>query len=110
MENLITEVWGLLTTSIDFIFVIICNIATYVVISVIESVKKGWVIPTWWKRAISGGMALIIGVVMFFCFHRSGEGLFYGFFIQFLTWDYLFKHIIERIVNKVKVKKDEESE
>lgn len=114
METMTTGVWDLLTNSIDFLYVILCNIGTYIIISVIESIRKDWVIPTWVKRIISSVTAVFIGAVMFFVFHHSGEGIFYGFFIQFLTWDYLFKYIIDKIVartgKKIDGKLDDTSE
>jgi hypothetical protein len=38
---------------------------------------------------------------------HNPEALFYGFFLQFLTWDYLFKPFIQMMVNKLKKGEDE---
>lgn len=97
-----------LLEKIDIIYIIICNIFTYVVLSPMPKMK------TWWKRLISAGCAILVDVAMYFGFGHSLEGIFYGFFLQFLTWDYLFKDLVQiisdKIKNKNKDKKNEKSE
>ena len=49
------------------------------------------------KRIVSAVFAIIIGVFMVTQFDHDNECVFYGFFIQFLTWDYIFKSWVKRL-------------
>lgn len=89
---------GHILERIDLIYIIICNIFTYIILQPMPKMK------TWWKRLISAGCALLVGCVMYFGFGHSLEALFYGFFLQFLTWDYLFKDLVQLITDKIKKK------
>ena len=85
-----------------------CNLITYIIIDLIENGgNKKKKITKIWKRLISAVSAIIIGLIM----HRMyidepyiKRQLFYGFFFQFLTWDYVFKSIVLRIKEKFEKK------
>ena len=85
--------------SIDFLYIILCNVITYVVIESLCATKYKEKLTTWVKRLIATGIAILLGAVMYYGFHRSFEAMFYGFFIQYLSWDYFFKALVERVKN-----------
>lgn len=82
--------------TIDITYVVLCNIITYLLIQTIESIS-GKNTKTGVKRIISTISALFLGVFMWLIMDHEGEGLFYGFFLQFLTWDYLFKGWLNKL-------------
>ncbi len=94
--------------TLDITYVVLCNIITYVLIQTIESLK-GKTIKKGAKRVVSAISAFFLAAFMWIIMEHSGEGLFYGFFIQFLTWDYMFKGWIDRL-QKITSKTDEKSE
>ena len=84
--------------TLDITYIVLCNIITYLVIQTIESIK-GSTIKKGWKRAVSAISALGLAFLMWIALKHDGEALFYGFFIQFLTWDYLFKGWLNKLQN-----------
>ena len=91
-----------LLDKVDLLYIIICNVFTYIVLSPFTKLK------TWWKRLISAGCAIVVAIPMHFAFGHGIEPLFYGFFLQFLTWDYIFKGIVKSISEKFNKKKTKE--
>lgn len=92
--------------SVDFIYVIMCNVCTYAIIQVIKDCNL-WKLTKSNKRITSAVIAFTLAVVMYGTWGHNPEALFYGFFLQFLTWDYLFKPFIQMMVNKLKKGEDE---
>ena len=88
--------------NIDVLYIILCNICTYIFIS---AWPKGKELKTGWKRLISAVMAFIIGWIMVERFNHPFEQVFYGFFIQFLMYDYVLKVLFK----KLDVKPDQKS-
>lgn len=86
--------------SINLVYIIICNAATYVIVQLWQKIFKKT--STWTKRGISTVIAILLGFCIHFLFGVEVEPLFYGFFLQFISWDYFFKPIIERIQNAIK--------
>lgn len=91
---------------VDVIYIFMCNIITYMVINTIQTfvhkdkIKKGM------KRIISAVVGVLLGVLMVFAFEHNGETVFYSFFIQFLTWDYVIKELKRKLTERKN--KDEE--
>ena len=84
--------------NIDLMYIVSCNAATYFVIKMIEGARRKPIkLRTWWKRLISLIVAIGMGCMMYYGFNHEMEPLFYGAFIQFLTWDYLFKPIMKAL-------------
>lgn len=94
-----TDIIQTLTSSIDFLYIIMCNAATWLAIEVISFTRFKTYLSTWRKRLLATAVALGMGAIMIYGFKRPFEPMFYGFFIQYLSWDYFFKAIIERIRN-----------
>lgn len=79
-----------------------CNLITYLIIDAIKS--KNRKLSKIKKRLISAVSAIVIGVAMYHIDSNGNEllhkQLFYGFFIQFLTWDYCFKGLVRTLKKK----------
>lgn len=100
MENALTEILNTLVYNIDWVYAVVCNLATYMVISIFEG--YGVVISTGMKRLVSAGVALVLGFVMVSFLQRPFEPVFYAFFMQFLIYDYFWKSILESLKKKIK--------
>ena len=97
MTTIIDTILG----SIDFLYIILCNVITWFVLECLYLTKLKDSLTTWVKRIIATGVAFVLGAIMYYGFHRNFEAMFYGFFIQYLSWDYFFKAIVERIKNTI---------
>lgn len=97
MANLIDTILG----SIDFVYIILCNVITWFTIESLSLTNFKSKLYTWTKRLISTIVAVALGAVMYYVFHRPFEAMFYGFFIQYLSWDYFFKALVERVRNVI---------
>lgn len=96
MEQLIE----IITQNVNIFYVFMCNLITYIVIDCIENggdVKRN--LKKNYKRLTSAISAIIIGYAMIKFESDVNPDIFtqvfYGFFIQFLTWDYCFKDVIK---------------
>lgn len=96
-----TTVIETILTSIDFLYIILCNVITWFILESLALTKIKDSLSTWVKRVIATCVAIILGAIMYYGFHRSFEAMFYGFFIQYLSWDYFFKAIVERVRNTI---------
>lgn len=93
--------------NLDLMYIVLCNSATYFIIRFIESAmnakktdgkkKSPKKLGTWWKRFISTLVATGLGFLMYYEFDHPAEPLFYGAFVQFVTWDYLFKPLVKML-------------
>ena len=101
-----TDIINNLITSIDFLYIVMCNAVTWLFIEVLSYTKFKEFLSTWRKRIIATISAICMAIVMYYFFNRPFEPIFYGFFIQYLSWDYFFKAIIERIRNIITGKKN----
>lgn len=96
-----------LIEQIDLMYILMCNAGTYLLLQVLRLWSKNkktsilYKQTTLFKRGVSAIMAIAIGALMHFAFGHASEPIFYGFFIQFISWDYFFKPIINRIQNAI---------
>ena len=108
MDDILNEIM----VNVNVMYIFLCNLITYIIIDLIENGgKKKTYILKWWKRLISAVSAIGIGYVMIRMYADEPfikRQIFYGFFIQFLTWDYVFKSLIEQIKNKFSNGKEKE--
>lgn len=95
MESILNEGWNLFVSSLDLVYIIICNIATYAVLKMVEGVSSKK-INTAWKRITSAVVAAILGVIAVKMGHNA-ESVLYGFFIQFVLYDYFWKWAIKKL-------------
>lgn len=98
METITTDIWGAIFQAVDFVYIIMCNVITYVMISIIESYQE---ISTGRKRIISAIIACVLGCVMIAVFKHDREAIFYGFFLQFFVYDYIWKWIIKKLTHNI---------
>lgn len=96
-----TEVLNSIVSSIDFLYILLCNVVTWFTLECLYLTKLKEKLNTWSKRLIATGIAIALGALMYYAFKRPFEPMFYGFFIQYLSWDYFFKAIVERIRNTI---------
>ena len=88
-------------SSIDFLYIILCNVITWFILECLSMTPLKDKLITWVKRLIATLVAVILGSIMYYGFHRPFEAMFYGFFIQYLSWDYFFKSLVERVKNTI---------
>lgn len=89
-----------ITSNINIMYIITCNIVTYLVLNMCEQLNNERKMKRLWKRLIAFGIALGIGLVEICVLKHSIDPIFYGIFIQFLSWDYMFKPIMEKFISK----------
>lgn len=82
--------------NIDLMYIVSCNAATFFITKTIDGASKKK-LKKWWKRLIAAVVAVVIALIMHHSFGHETEPLFYGAFIQFVTWDYLFKPIVKSL-------------
>jgi uncharacterized membrane protein HdeD (DUF308 family) len=97
MESSLADIWDMFLSSIDIMYIIMCNIATYAVIKMIVAVREKD-LKTSWKRIISAIVAAVLGFISIKGGHDR-EAVFYGFFIQFIVYDYLWKWAVKKLEN-----------
>lgn len=95
MESSFNDIWAIFISSIDIMYIIMCNVATYAIIKMIETVSSKYLTKAW-KRIISAIVAAILGIIVVKMGHDR-EAVFYGFFIQFIVYDYLWKWAIKKL-------------
>lgn len=86
---------------IDLIYILTCNAATYVVLSVYESINGKKSMKVWEKRLAATLTAILIGVLFISIFNHNTEAVIIGFFLQFLCYDYFLKPLIRRVQGKI---------
>lgn len=98
MDNIFNEI----LQNIPIMYILMCNVATYVIITTLP-----WDFKRTGKRVIATISALLL-----FCIMAPSEEeaswmpMVYGFFLQYLSWDYCFKYVINWIKEKFKVNPD----
>lgn len=80
---------------VDIMYILTCNIITYIIISILQSAREAK-IKKWIKRTISASVGVLLALLMVLGFKHNAETVFYSFFIQFLTWDYVIKELKEK--------------
>ena len=95
------DIFTTILENVDLMYIVSCNAATYFIITLIEGFKKNKKMRTGYKRLTSAICAALIGMVMYRCLEHPLEPIFYGWFIQFVTWDYLFKSVVKSLKRKV---------
>jgi len=97
MDANLNDIWLMFLSSIDVMYIIMCNIATYAVIKMVVTLREND-LKTSWKRIISAIVAFILGIIVIKMGHEK-EAVFYGFFIQFIVYDYLWKWAAKKLEN-----------
>lgn len=90
MEQILEQFWN----SIDVVYVLMCNLITYIIITCFPNGKE---MGTGIKRIISTIVAIATGYVFVAQLGHPVENIFYGFFLQFLMYDYILKWFFRKI-------------
>lgn len=90
MEEVLEHFWN----SIDVVYVLMCNLITYLIITCFPNGKE---MSTGAKRVISTIVAIGTGHVFVTQLGHPREMIFYGFFVQFLMYDYILKWFFRKI-------------
>ncbi len=90
MEQILEQFWN----SIDVVYVLMCNLITYIIITCFPNGKE---MGTGVKRIISTIVAIGTGYVFVTQLGHPVENIFYGFFLQFLMYDYILKWFFRKI-------------
>lgn len=88
----------------DFAYMLTVNVVTYIVIKSIDFLNGDKAVPTWLKRII----AVICGIIIGLCVIELNSDkltIFYSFFISLISWDVIFKPILNILGNKFNYKK-----
>lgn len=93
------DIIGYISSNINMMYIITCNVVTYLILNFIEIQNKEKKLKKIWKRVIATVVAIIIGIVEIRVMHHSIDPIFYGIFLQFLSWDYMFKPIMEKAIS-----------
>lgn len=97
MDAITNDIWTMFMSSIDVMYIIMCNIATYAVIKMVHTLT-GKDLSTSWKRITSTTVAIVLGIISVNMGHDK-EAVLYGFFIQFIVYDYFWKWAIKKLEN-----------
>ena len=89
-----------ISSNINLMYIITCNIITYFVLNYIERRNSEHKLKKWIKRIIAFGVAFILGLIEVIILKHPVDPIFYGMFMQFLTWDYMFKPIVNSLIVK----------
>ena len=95
-----------LLSKFDFQYMLVVNIATYMIIKVIDIVNDEKAVPTWLKRAIAFIVGIAIGLVIVLVGNANFVTIFYSFFISLVSWDTIFKPILNRLSGNLNYYKD----
>lgn len=93
-----------LLSKFDLAYMFAVNVATYIVIKVIDNLNKEKIVPTYLKRII----ALIVGIIIAFAVVNFGADktiILYSFILSLVSFDVLFKPILNIIGDKFNYKK-----
>lgn len=93
-----------LLSKFDLTYMFAVNVATYIIIKVIDNLNGEKIVPTYLKRII----AFIVGAVIAFAVISFGTDktiILYSFILSLVSWDILFKPILNIIGDKFNYKK-----
>lgn len=93
-----------LLSKFDLAYMFAVNVATYIIIKVIDNLNGEKIVPTYLKRII----AFIVGAIIAFAvisFGTDKTTILYSFILSLVSWDILFKPILNRIDDKFNYKK-----
>lgn len=93
-----------LLSRFDIAYMFTVNIATYLVIMTIDKLNGERIVPTYLKRII----AFIVGTIIAFTVTTFGTDkttILYSFILSLVSWDILFKPLLNKLGDKFNYKK-----
>lgn len=96
---------GKLLDSFDFGYMLSVNIATYLIIKLIDSLNGAKQVPTAFKRIVAVIIGLSIGIVLHLTSTIDIRILIYSFVLSLVSFDVIFKPFLNFLGDKVNYKK-----
>ena len=96
ITNLIEQIVTTTFNSFDFVYCLIVNILTYVVIKTIDELNKDKEVKTWIKKLVLLGSILLTGVV-YYLFGLDVKLLFNSAILAPVAWTWVFKPILKKL-------------
>ena len=93
-----------LLSRFDIAYMFAVNVATYLIIKTIDKFNGEKIVPTWTKRIVAVIVGIIIGLAVT-SFGTDKTIILYSFILSLVSWDILFKPILNRIDNKFNYRK-----
>ena len=96
MDELVSTIITTTTSSFDFTFCAIVNVATYIIINIITDIKPNLKFNTWSKRIVF----LIISIIIAIVYYLTGSDpkvLFNSIVLAPVSWSWIFKPICARL-------------
>lgn len=95
LTDIIRHIVETTINSFDFTYCLIVNILTYVVIKIIDEIRKNK-LKTWVKRLILLGCILLTGAV-YWLIGKNVELLVNSAILSTVSWDLIFKPICKKL-------------
>lgn len=97
-----------LLSQFDFVYMFIVNLVTYIVIKLIDELNGPKAVPVYGKRIV----AVIVGIAIGITSYSISDDvraitLVYSFFLSLVSWDCIFKPILNYIGGRINYKKSE---
>lgn len=93
MEQIINQ----LINNFDFALMLIINVATYIIIKVIDELNGDKIPTTWQKRIVFVIVCIILGVIHYFTDKNSVNIIINSCIIAPVAWSWLAKPIAKRL-------------
>ena len=100
----ITEFIKEMLSKFDLAYMFAVNVATYIIIKVVDNFNGEKIVPTYLKRVI----AFIVGIIIAFAVISFGTDktiILYSFILSLVSWDCFWKPILNMIGDKFNYKK-----
>lgn len=92
----------------DFVYMFIVNLMTYIVIKIIDELNGPKAVPVYGKRIVAVVVGIAIGITSYSISENvSAITLIYSFCLSLVSWDCIFKPILNYLGGKVNYKKSE---
>lgn len=95
-----------LLSKFDFQFMLVVNIITWLIIKSIDLANGVKAVPTWLKRLIAFIVGIIVGIIVVYANAANFITIFYSFFISLISWDIIFKPILNKFGGMLNYYKD----
>lgn len=82
--------------SLDFSFIFIVNLITYLAIKGIEEIITKKAISKLMKRIVTFLIGILVGLVVLQIGETKPVVIFYSFFFSLISFDYIFKPILKK--------------
>lgn len=91
-ESVLSQILG----SLDFGFIFIVNLITYLAIKGIEEIITKKAISKLMKRVVTFLIGILVGLVVLQIGETKPVVIFYSFFFSLISFDYIFKPILKK--------------